>query len=353
MSERLRPVPLTRRPTVTVVMPCYNYGHYLPTALSSVLEQPGVDVDVMLIDDASPDGSGEVVRQIAATDDRIHPILHSTNHGHIATYNEGVLHAKGKYVVMLSADDVLTPGSLARATALLEARPSVGLVYGHPASFVDDPPPVTLRIRNWTIWPGAEWIRRRCDTGKNCILNPEVVMRTSVQKEIGGYDPEMPHAGDLEMWLRAATVSDVGRVNGPAQAFYRIHPQSMSRTTYAGNLIDLEGRLEVFRKILLGPQARVPDGEALFARAQRALAGTALELARSAYVHGRADKEPVEDYLAFAARIWPPARRTRKWRAVTGSGPLDPHRLDARAHQFAERLLVHARWRRWRWSGMI
>lgn len=353
MSERLRPLPLTRRPSVTIVMPCYNYGHYLPDALASVLEQPGVDVDVMLIDDASPDGSAEVVREIAATDDRIHAILHSSNHGHIATYNEGVLHAKGDYVVMLSADDRLTPGALARATALLEARPTVGLVYGHPVSFADDPPPVTPRVRNWTVWPGEEWIRRRCETGRNCILNPEVVMRTSVQKAIGGYDPKQPHAGDLEMWLRAATVSDVGRVNGPAQAFYRIHPKSMSRTTYSGHVTDLEGKLEAFRSILVGPETRVSDGDALFARAQRALAESALELARSAYVNGRANHEPVNDYLAFAARVWPSAPQTREWRAIARSESGDPGPWEAHALQLVERVRHHARWRRWRWTGIV
>jgi glycosyltransferase involved in cell wall biosynthesis len=353
MSERLRPIPLTRRPSVTIVMPCYNYGHFLPDALASVLEQPGVDVDVMLIDDASPDGSAEVVRKLAATDDRIQPILHSTNHGHIATYNEGVLHAKGDYVVMLSADDRLTPGALARATALFEARPSVGMVYGHPISFAEDPPPVRPRVRNWTVWTGGEWIRRRCETGRNCILNPEVVMRTSVQKEIGGYDPEQPHAGDLEMWLRAASVSDIGRVNGPAQAFYRIHPKSMSRTTYAGHITDLEGKLLAFRTVLVGPQARVPDGEALYARARRALATSALELARSAQLHGRADREPVDDYLAFTVRVWPSMRGTREWRALARSGSVDPDRLDARVRRLAERMEWHARWRRWRWTGMV
>jgi glycosyltransferase involved in cell wall biosynthesis len=88
--RRLRPQSLTRRPTVTVVIPCYNYGHYLPTALSSVLDQPGVDVEAIVIDDASPDGSGAIVRQLAAADERIRPIVHERNRGHIATYNEGL-----------------------------------------------------------------------------------------------------------------------------------------------------------------------------------------------------------------------------------------------------------------------
>jgi glycosyltransferase involved in cell wall biosynthesis len=75
--------------------------------------QVGVDVDVIVIDDASTDGSAAVVRDLAASDDRICAILHPRNRGHIATYNEGLEQARGEYVVLLSADDALPAGALA------------------------------------------------------------------------------------------------------------------------------------------------------------------------------------------------------------------------------------------------
>jgi glycosyltransferase involved in cell wall biosynthesis len=87
-SPRVRP--LTRRPTVTVVIPCFNYGHYLPLALASALDQPGVDVDVIVIDDASTDGSSTVVRELGTADERVRAVVHEHNRGHIATYNEGL-----------------------------------------------------------------------------------------------------------------------------------------------------------------------------------------------------------------------------------------------------------------------
>src|SRR5947209_4282299 len=123
MSHRLQAQPLRGRPSVTVVIPCYNYGRYLRGAVKSVLDQPGVDVEAIVIDDASTDGSADVVREVAAADPRVRAILHRSNFGHIATYNEGLEQASGDYVVLLSADDALTPGSLSRATALLETHP--------------------------------------------------------------------------------------------------------------------------------------------------------------------------------------------------------------------------------------
>lgn len=356
MSRRLSPMPLTRRPSVTVVVPCYNYGHYLPQALATVLEQPGVDVEVIAIDDASTDGSAAVLRSLADADDRVRAILHERNRGHVATYNEGLEQASGDYVVLLSADDALPPGSLARATALMEAEPSVGFVYGHPVVFADKPPTAPMSIRSWTVWSGEEWIARRCRSGENCIMNPEVVMRTSVQDAIGGYDARLPHSGDLEMWMRAASVADVGRVNGPCQGYYRVHGKSMQRTVYAGLLSDLEGRLDAFREVLVGPSARLVHGGELFATARRALALSALGYARLAYEHGRAELEPVDEYLAFAERVWPQATRSRQWSAVARRAVLPATRLERGIMWKSRRVVTdlenRVRWRQWRRTGI-
>lgn len=356
MSRRLAPVRLARRPTVTVVIPCYNYGHYLPRALASVLDQPEVDVDVIVIDDASADGSASVVREFAARDKRVRAIVHESNRGHVATYNEGLEQATGDYVVLLSADDALTPGSLARATALLEAHPAVGLVYGYPMVFRDEPPTAPTSVRSWTVWSGEDWIHGRCRKGENCIMNPEVVMRTAVQRQIGGYDANLPHSGDLEMWLRAASVAGVGRVNGPGQAYYRVHEQSMQRTVNAGHIVDLEGRLEAFRAVLVGPNARLSCGAELFAMARRSLALVALGYARLAYEHGRSEEEPVDDYLAFAERVWPQARDCRQWSAVARRAALGAARLENgivwKSRRVVTDLENRVRWRYWRRCGV-
>src|SRR5689334_2494944 len=78
-----RPRPLTTRPTVSVVIPCYNYGRYLPDAVASALDQTGVDVDVLVVDDASTDGSAEVALELAREDERVDVLLHEENRGHI------------------------------------------------------------------------------------------------------------------------------------------------------------------------------------------------------------------------------------------------------------------------------
>ena len=82
-------------------------------------------------------------------------------------------------------------------------------------------------------------------------------MRTSVLRKIGGYRPDLPHAGDFEMWLRAAAVSDVGFLVGVDQAYYRQHSDNMHRRAFEsgsahGQLIDLKQRWLVLRSGVLG-----------------------------------------------------------------------------------------------------
>jgi glycosyltransferase involved in cell wall biosynthesis len=311
-----------RSPRVTIVVPCYNYGHYLPGCVGRLLEQPGVVVDVVIVDDASTDNSLEVAKALAVADDRVRVLAHERNAGHIATYNDGLVLADGDYVVLLSADDLLTPGSLARATALMEAHPSVGLVYGHAVRF-SDPGCLEARVHAeaWTLWSGHDWMAARFRAGRNCLLSPEAVMRVAVQREIGGYDPELPHSGDLEMWLRAAAVADVGFVNGADQAWYRVHDSNMHRAEYqvgetSGMTIDLRERLRAFEMVADRLDREPAEAERLLDSARTALAVEALTLALRAHYWGIASAWPVDDLVAFAREACPNVEELPKWRAL-------------------------------------
>ncbi len=189
-------------PRVSVVVPCYNYGHYLPACLESILDQPGVEVEAIVVDDASPDGSGEVAEQLGAADPRVRVIRHPLNKGHITTYNDGLEAARGDYLVLLSADDLLAPRSLARAAALLEANPSVGFVYGRAVQFSGEPPTGDAgSVRSWTIWEGHDWLRMRWRTGRNCIWSPEVMIRASVRardRRLSGRPASLCRYGDVD-----------------------------------------------------------------------------------------------------------------------------------------------------------
>lgn len=304
--------------SVSVVIPCYNYGRFLGEAVGSALDnQADIDVRVLVIDDASSDDSAEVARRIAASDCRVEVIAHPANRGHIATYNEGLLDwADGDYTVLLSADDRLTPGALRRAADLLDAHPDVGFVYGHPLHFQHGTPLPAARttVRGWSVWPGHWWLERRFREACNCITSPEVVVRTSLQKRVGGYDPRLPHTADAEMWMRMAAHADVGYVRGVDQAFYRMHGKNMtgSRT----ELVDLGQRRLAYEALLERCAGSLPDAERLSDLVHRRLAWEALWSAGRAYDRGRTKQTPVEELITFAFDCWPEANKLQVYRGL-------------------------------------
>ncbi len=99
--EQQTPVTNAGAPSVSVIVPCFNYGHFLEGCVQSVLAQAGVDVRVLVIDDLSTDDSAEVARRLAAREDRVELREHRENLGLIATANEGLEWAQGEYVVLL------------------------------------------------------------------------------------------------------------------------------------------------------------------------------------------------------------------------------------------------------------
>lgn len=345
---------------MTAVVPAYNYARYLRDCVASLLSQRDVDVRVLIIDDCSSDGTLAVAAELAASDSRISLIHHEHNRGHIPSVNEGFERVETEYVVKLDADDVLAPGSLARSTALLEAHPAVGFVYGRPWHFSGSVPAGhDGRTRSWSVWSGAEWVGRRCRTVNNVISQPEVVMRTSVLRHALPIRADLPHTSDLHLWIQLASLSDVGRVNGPVQGYYRVHENSMQRTVHAGLLFGLRARRDAFDAAFAGVAGSLRDGRELHDRARRALSVEALDRACHAYDRGRADggDEKVDDFVAFALETWPGVRELREWRALERRRAVGPRRASRHpkfvAHALTRRATAELYRLRWRHTGEL
>ncbi|SFN98844.1 Glycosyl transferase family 2 [Geodermatophilus obscurus] len=351
-----RALPLSAPARVSVVVPCYRYGRYLHDVVASALDQPGLDVDVLVVDDASPDDSAAIAHAIAEEEPRVRVVVNDPNLGHIATYNRGIAEVTGDYVVLLSADDLLTPGSLTRSVALMQAHPSVGLAYGYPLEFRGQPPTTRSGPATWITWPGHEWLHVFCRRGRNLVFNPEVVLRREVMAELGAYDPALPHGADMDLWMRTALHWDVGRVVGPEQGLYRQHDDNMHVESFGGVLDDLVGRRLVFDRVLLVSARDVvapPERRRLHATAYRALAREAVDLAIRTVDGGHPEAAVrCKQYLAFAEETWPAVRHGRAWQAAVGRLGGGSSALRARAGETARQVRDSARWRVWRRLGV-
>ncbi len=338
---------------MTVVIPAYNYARFLGECVRSVLSQPGVAVKVIIIDDHSTDETGSVTAWLQA-DPRVHVIRHQENRGHIPSVNEGLARVQTEYVVKLDADDLLAPGSLARATALLEARPEVGFVYGRPDHFSDRiPRRSSNRTRSWTLWAGRDWVARRCRSGDNVISQPEAVIRTSLLRRAGGVRTDLPHTSDLHLWMTLASMGDVGRVNGPTQGYYRVHSASMQRTVHSGALFGLRARRDAYDAAFAGPAGELQGAEELHATARRKLASEALERACHEYDRGRGahPEEPIEELVAYALETCPSANELPEWTALERRIAVGAKWAGLLPHFFASAVTRRtvAELGRWRW----
>ena len=355
------------RPTVSVVVPAYNYARYLTECAESVLRQRDVDVKLIIVDDCSSDETPRVTAALR-NDPRVTVLRNDPNLGHIPSVNRGLAYVDGEFVVKLDADDLLAPGALARATALLAARPSVTFVYGRPRHFSGATPrPVDLPALSWTLWSGSQWLARLCRTGVNAISQPEVVMRTASLREVLPICADLPHTSDMHLWMQLASIGDVARINGPAQGYYREHDASMQRTVNSGNAFDLTARREAFDAVFSGVGGALPRARELHDLASRTIAGNALDRACRAYDRGRTDEVPVDEYVAIALETWPDARELPEWRALhrrraigSDRAARDPRFMAAALVRRAVEETSRVRWRhtgevgpqRWQQVGM-
>lgn len=263
--------------TVDVVIHCYNCGSYLQGCVASVLFQTGVDVRVLIVDDAATDNTAEIGRELAAFGRKIEFRQHEVHRGDVATYNESLIGwSNADYVVLLSAEDVLAAGSLTRAVQIMDDRRDVGMVYGQAIHFRRDAelPSVSVSDYNYSQFTGTEWLEVTCRDGKNLPDCAAVVARRSIQRSVGGYSPELLDAASLEMWMRIAAVSNIARVDQVPQAFSRKNRDRVS---------DLRQRRRAFAAFFERPKAQVPGVVYLQDLANRSLAREALQEACRLY----------------------------------------------------------------------
>lgn len=146
-------------PLLSVVMPVYNAAAYVDEAVASVLGQTLSDLEVILVDDGSTDGSGALCDAWPDRDGRVR-VIHKSNAGQGAARNDGIRVARGKYVAFVDSDDLLLPETYATAVEMLESS-SASLAAFSYIPFVDGttPPPVDLSAEP-RLFDGADAMRR-------------------------------------------------------------------------------------------------------------------------------------------------------------------------------------------------
>ena len=269
--------------SIDVVIPCFQYGRFLRESVGSVLQQGVATLRILIVDNGSTDNSLEVARQLAGEDRRIQIIAHERNLGPITSLNEGIDWATADYFMTLDADDLLAPGCLRRAISILDTDQSIVFCHGveHCVSGDGGISSVNSAEQSdgeWKISSGMEFIRRLCSKGYNAVGNPTVVRRTSIQKSIGHYDPNLTYANDMNMWLRLATCGKVAETSA-VQGIRRLHSGQMTQVYREAPVKDLIEHLNNFEHFFGHEGAELPAAGKERTRVTRRIAFNGLYMA--------------------------------------------------------------------------
>lgn len=259
--------------SVDVVIPCYQHGCFLRDCVSSVLAQ-GVDVRVIIIDNASTDGSAEIARRLAAEDGRIEVVLRDVNLGPHASFNEGVDRASGNYLMILCSDDLLAPGCLQRMVSILDDHPQASFAFGNdvhwlsgePRPRVEQPPSC-----HWSVRDGATFIVERCQRPEAYIAAGMVLVRTAAHKAAGHYRAELPHTDDLEMLLRLAMLGEVAQT-AAVVGIKRMHQSNRTHDFLAERTRDLVERMAALESFFAREGRALPGARRWLRRGRRRIA---------------------------------------------------------------------------------
>ena len=211
----------TSAPVVSVVMPVYNGEAYLAEAVESILSQTLRDLELVIIDDGSTDGTASILRRYGQADRRVRVQIR-THRGLVAALNEGCGLARGTYIARMDADDVALPDRLQKEVAFLEAHPDVAVVGGCQ-DVVNEHGDVIERIR---MPEGDADIRARIGQ-ENAMSHPTAMFRKEVFERVGGYRLAVAYAEDYDLWLRIAERHQLANLPDTVLR-YRIHAGASS-----------------------------------------------------------------------------------------------------------------------------
>jgi glycosyltransferase involved in cell wall biosynthesis len=192
-------------PAVSVVMRAFNCGRYIGQAIEGILAQTFRDFEVVIVDDASTDGTEAILQAYAQRDERIKVFRNETNQGPVRTMNIGLRHARGELVAVHDADDVSLPHRLETQVNFLRANPQVALIGGG-AYFIDEEGE-EVKVLNWGR-KGPEEVRQFLEKGHS-LMHTSVMFRRECIEAIGFYDEFFSYSHDYDMLIRMADAFDI------------------------------------------------------------------------------------------------------------------------------------------------
>jgi GT2 family glycosyltransferase len=184
-------------PVVSVIIPTYNRASLIGRAIQSVIDQTYQDLEIIVVDDGSTDGTGDILRRY---DERIRSFRHPQKKGAGSARNTGIRQAKGQYLAFLDSDDEWLEKKLeTQIEAFRTASPMVGVVYTG-----------TWRVKGEKRWlipnpaevPGDGALRGSLLSGTYMVLTPAALVKKECFEALGGFDERLTALEEWDLWIR-------------------------------------------------------------------------------------------------------------------------------------------------------
>ncbi len=226
---------------VSIVIPCFNYGHFLVESLLSVQNQSYVDFECIIVDDGSTDNTKKVAKHYVNSDSRF-AYYYQPNRGLSEARNYGIRQAKGDFIQFLDADDKISIDKIARQLDFLNSNSDVDIVISDAIFFTKEnrwnftskfeiglvENPIPLLVRD------------------NCMVVSAALVRTRAVTNCGFFDPNLNSLEDWDYWIRMIHSGSKMWYGGPQLGYtlIRVHESSMKTNDFRMRLNELRIRIK-------------------------------------------------------------------------------------------------------------
>jgi glycosyltransferase involved in cell wall biosynthesis len=201
------------KPLVSIITPSFNQALYLRRTMESVLVQDYPNLEYIVVDGGSTDGSQAIIKEYET---RLAHWESLPDKGQTDAINKGFARATGTYLAWLNSDDVYHPGAITEAVTYLEGHPEVGMVYGD-CTFID------ADDRQIGRFPAAQTDYVRLRRGYVHIPQQASFFRADLWHKVGPLDPSFYFAMDYDLWVRLAQEAPLVYLPGRVWASFRLH----------------------------------------------------------------------------------------------------------------------------------
>lgn len=301
-----------RNPTFSVVIPAYNAADTIQSAVGSVLAQTHGDLEVVVVDDGSDDGTGEIVRGLK--DERV-KLVAQPNGGTAVALNTAIAHSRGAFISILGADDLFLPTYLEVMERTLAAAPHAGFAYCDAWIFDRRRRRVSRITANAPQEPpvpppadSATFLRELLK--RNFVFGLATVRRPALDA-VGPFRPHLRNRQDHEMWLRLVANGFLGV---PAPGLLAVYRRVLGgkRISVSARMVDSTiAEREVYR--IVAEEYDLPDTLRDFAYRRMREAEQQIERVRIS--HARRRLIPTR-FRRFAGRMYRRVQQRDMWYPV-------------------------------------